>query len=122
MLKKSCCLLLHQLRNHIAQDRSHSIESLICGADVVQSMIIEENLLDDEDGHCFAELRTGFHYSKAQRNDFCGQQEVDDIRRIVFDKSPDDAEGCKTQVLKGSRFRGGIEEWVQEKWDVCWNN
>lgn len=79
MLKKSCCLLFHQLRNHIAQHSSHSIKSLVRGTDVIQPMVIEEDLLDNEDGYSLAELRSGFHDSEAQWDDLRSQEEVDDI-------------------------------------------
>ena len=56
MLKKSCRLLLHKLRNHIAQYSSNGVEPLVCRADIVQSVVIKEDLLHDEDGHSLAEL------------------------------------------------------------------
>ncbi len=65
MFEKSCCLLFHQLRNHVAQDCPNSVETLVCSTNVIQSMVIQENLLDDEDCYSLAQLRPGFHDSQA---------------------------------------------------------
>ena len=59
-------------------------------------MIIEKNLLDDEDGDCFAKLRSSLHYAKAQRYDLSREEEVDYIWGIIFDKGSDNAEGCQS--------------------------
>ena len=56
MLEQSCSLLLNELRNHVAEDCTNSIESLICGANIVQPMIIKEDLLHNEDCDSLAEL------------------------------------------------------------------
>lgn len=85
MLEKPCCLLLYELGNHVAQDCAYSIEALISSAYVVQSMIIKKDLLDDENSNRFAKLRSCLHNAKAQWNDLCGQEKVNDIGRIVFD-------------------------------------
>jgi hypothetical protein len=79
MLEKSCSLLLHKLRDHVAQYRTNRIESLICCANIVQPMIIEKDLLDDEYSHGLAELGAGLHDSEAERDNFGGEEEVDDI-------------------------------------------
>ena len=79
MLQKPCSLLFNKLRNHVAQYRSYCIKPLVCCANVVQPMIIEKNLLDDEDGDCFAKLRSSLHYAKAQRYDLSREEEVDYI-------------------------------------------
>lgn len=87
MLQKSGCLLFDQLSDHVAQNSSHSIESLICGTNIVESMVVKQDLLNNEDGHGFAQLRTSFHNPQTQRNDLRCEQEVDDIRGIVLNQS-----------------------------------
>jgi hypothetical protein len=42
-------------------------------------MIIEKDLLNDEYGHGLAELGAGLHDSEAERDNFGGEEEVDDI-------------------------------------------
>jgi hypothetical protein len=56
VLQQPSRLLLHELRDHVAEHRANSVETLISSADVVESMIIEEDLLDNEDGNRLAEL------------------------------------------------------------------
>jgi hypothetical protein len=73
-------------------------------ANVGETDVVEENLLDDEDGDSFAEFRAGFHDAKAKRNDFGGKKEVNHFRGVVLDESANDAKGCKAEVLKRSRF------------------
>ncbi len=56
MLEKSRSLLLDKLRHHIAKDGPNSVKSLVCCADVIETMVIEENLLHDEDSDSLAKL------------------------------------------------------------------
>ena len=42
--------------DHVAEDCSDGIESLVGLADVGQAHVVEENLLDNEDGNGLAEL------------------------------------------------------------------
>jgi hypothetical protein len=56
VFEKPCCLLLHELRDHVAEYSPNCVESLICCANVVQPMVIKKNLLDNENGHGLAEL------------------------------------------------------------------
>ena len=65
VLLYSCRLLLNKLGDYIAEHRGYSVETLVCGADEVQRIIIQENLLDNEDGDSLAELRARLHASKA---------------------------------------------------------
>lgn len=79
MLKQPCSLLLHQLANHVAEDSADSVEALVRGTDVVQAIVIEQNLLNDEDGNSLGQLGAGFHNPQAEGNDFSRQEEVDDL-------------------------------------------
>lgn len=79
MLEKPDRLLLHQLRHHVTEDRTHGVESLVCGADVCQTDIVEEYLLNDENCDGLAQFRAGLHNAKAKRDNFGSQEEVDHI-------------------------------------------
>lgn len=79
MLQKSRSLLLDKLVDHVAQHRSDSIKTLVCRADVIESVVVEENLLDNEDGNSLAQLGTSLHDAKAEWNDLGGKKEVDHI-------------------------------------------
>lgn len=104
MLQEPCGLLLNKLGNHVAKHGSDGVETLVCGTDVVQPMIIKENLLDNEYSNGFAELRSRLHNSKAKRNDLGSKEEVDDIRGIIFDKGSDNTKRGQSQVFEGPRL------------------
>ena len=50
MLQQPNRLLLYQLGDHVTKHGADRIKALICLADVRQSHIVEQNLLDDKDG------------------------------------------------------------------------
>ena len=100
MLKKSCSLLFHQLRHHITKNGSNGIETLVCCAYIIQSMVIQKNFLHDKDGHCFAKLGARLHYSQAQWDNFGCKEEIDHVGRIVFDKSPNDTKRCQSEIFE----------------------
>ena len=79
VLKKSCRLLLHKLRNHVAEDSSDSIETLVCSANVVQPVVIKKDLLHDEDRNSLAKLGAGLHDAEAQWNNLGSEEEVDNV-------------------------------------------
>ena len=79
MLEQSCGLLLNELSYHVTENGSYGVESLVSGANVVETMVIKKNLLDNEDGHSLAELRASLHDSETEWNDLCSQKEVDHI-------------------------------------------
>jgi len=84
MLQQPHRLTLHQLIHHVAQDRPDRVESLVRLTDVRESEVVEEDLLDDEDGYGFGEFGSCFHDSKAERDDFGGEEEVNDVRVVVL--------------------------------------
>jgi len=84
MFQQSHRLRLHQLRHHVAEHRSDSVESLIGVADVGETGLVEEDLLDDEDGDCLGELRASLHDAQAEGNDLGGKEEVDDLGVVVL--------------------------------------
>lgn len=113
MLEQPCSLLLDQLAHHIAEDGADRVESLIGGADVVQAIIVKEDLLHDEYGDSLAEFGSGLHDAQAERDNFGGQQEVDDLGRVVLDERANDTETSKPEVLERARLRRRIEKRVK---------
>jgi len=118
MLQEPSRLLLHKLSDHVAEDGPNRIEPLIGGANVVESIVIQQDLLYNEDGDSLAELRTGLHDAEAQRDDFCRQQEVDHLARVVLDQGADDAKRGQAKVFEGPRLGGRIQEGVQKEGNV----
>ena len=84
MLEKTNGLGLDQLVDHVAEDGSHSVESLVCVANVRQPGLVQEDLLNDEDGDSLGQFGTSLHDAQAQGNDFRGQEEVDDGSVVVL--------------------------------------
>ena len=115
VLEESSGLRFDELSNHIAQHRTDSIKALVGGADVVEPVVVEQNLLHDEDGDGLAKLRASLHDSKAEGNNLGGKQKVDDVGRVVLDEGPNDTEASKPQVFKGSRLGRRIEERVEKE-------
>ncbi len=69
MLEQPHSLLLNQLCDHIAQDRTYSVKPLICMTNVCKPYIIQQYLLHNEDRNGLAELRARLHDAKAKRDD-----------------------------------------------------
>lgn len=118
MLQQSDGLALLQLHNHITQYGAHSVEALIGLADIVETHIIEEYLLHNEDGDSLAEFRASLHDSQAEWDNLGGEEKVDDIGGVVLDKGANDAKRGETEVFEGSGLRGCVKEWVEEERDV----
>lgn len=108
MLQQSDSLLLDKLVDHITKNGTDSIEALVSLANVLQSEVVKQDLLYDEDGDGFAELTTSFHDTETKRDDFGGKKEVDDFAAVILDKGTDDAEGGQAQIFKGTRFGGRV--------------
>ena len=102
MLEQAHRLGLDELGNHIAQDGADGVEALVGGADVVEAVVVEEDLLHDEDGDRLAKLGASLHDAQAQRDDLGRQEKVDHLGRVVLDKGADDAQARQAQVLEGA--------------------
>lgn len=61
MLEQAYSLLIDKLRDHIGEHGAYGVEALICLADILQAHVVEQNLLNDEDGDGFAKFRAGLH-------------------------------------------------------------
>ena len=104
MLQEPHSLLVNELSDHITENGANSVESLVDLADVLQSHVVEQDLLDDEDSNGLAELRSSLHDTEAERNDLGGEEEVDDFCRVVLDQSANDTKRCQAEILKGPRL------------------
>ena len=93
MFQQPHSLLIHELSDHITQHSAHSIEPLVCLADVLQTHIIQQDLLHDEYCDRFAQLRPRLHNTEAERDDLGGEEEIDDFGAVVFDEGADHAQG-----------------------------
>lgn len=110
---------LDELLDHVREDRPDGVEPLVRLADVAESYLVEEDLLDDEDGDRFRQLRTRLHDPKAEGDDFGREEEVDDVAVIVLlDEGSDDAEGGEAEVLERTSLGSRVEEGVEEEGDV----
>ena len=107
--------MLDKLRDHVAQNRSHGVKSLVSSTNICKAYIVEQNFLYNEDRHRLAQFRTGFHDTEAKGNDLRGKKEVDDIRGVVFHQGTDHAQGSKTEIFKRARLGGGVEKRIEEK-------
>lgn len=79
MLQQASSLRLNKLGDHIAQNGADCVEPLVCGADIVEAIVIQQYLLNNEDGNGLAELRSSLHYAKAQRDNLGCEKEVDHL-------------------------------------------
>jgi len=61
MLEQSDGLLLDQLVYHVAEHGAYSVESLVSLTDVLQSKVVQKNLLNNEDGNGLTKLATSLH-------------------------------------------------------------
>lgn len=106
------------MRNHIAKNCADSVEALVGGANVIKAIVVQENLLDNEDGNRLAELRARLHDAKTQRDDFGREEEVDDVGRIILHQGANHAQAGKSKVFERSRLGGRVEERIEEEGDV----
>lgn len=77
MLEQPYRLGLDEANNHIAEHGPNGVESLVCGTDVAQARVIQQNLLNNEDGHRLGQLASRFHNTETEWNDLSGQEESD---------------------------------------------
>jgi hypothetical protein len=101
MLQQPHSLLIHQLRHHIRQHRTNGIEAFVSLANILQTHIVEQNLLHNKDGDCLAELRTRLHDTEAEGYYLSREEEVNYFGAVVLDEGANDSEGRQAQVLEG---------------------
>lgn len=113
MLEQTSRLLLHQLGDHVAKHCTHSIETLVRGADVVETVVVQQDLLDDKDGNGLGQLGACLHNSQTEGDNFGSQEKVDDLGRVVLNQGADDSKTSKAKVLEWARLGRRVEEWVE---------
>jgi hypothetical protein len=86
VLKESGRWLVDLAYYHVVQDCAYCKEPFCSLAKVVQTLLIKENFLDNESGHCLRELCTSLHDSQAQRDYFSLEKKADHFRIIHFDQ------------------------------------
>ena len=79
MLEQAHCLLLDELVDHVGKNGSNGVESFVSLTDVLQTEVVEQDLLNDKDGDSLAEFATCFHDTQAERDNFGCKKEVDDL-------------------------------------------
>lgn len=108
VLEKTGRLLLDELSNHIAKYSPNGIEPLIGGADVVETVVVQQYLLHDEDGDRLAELGPGFHDPKAERDDLRSKEKIDHLARIVLNQGANYTKRGEAEILERSRLGGRV--------------
>ena len=84
MLQETHRLSLNELIDHVAEYGADGVEAFVRVADVGQASLVEQYLLDDEDGDGLGQLRACLHDAQTQWNDLRGQEEVDDGSVVVL--------------------------------------
>ena len=77
-------LSLHQLVHHIAQHSPHGVEPFIRMADIRQTRLVQQDLLNDEDRNGFRKFRTSLHDPQAKWDYLRREQEVNHGRVVVL--------------------------------------
>jgi hypothetical protein len=107
-------------------------------ANIRQPRLVEQDLLDDEDGDRLGQLGTCLHDAEAERDDLCRKKEVYDCVVVVLlhlggtigenwigearkrkkahlDEGAYDTEGGETKVFKGAGFGSRIQERIKKE-------
>lgn len=87
--------MFHELPDHVTQDHANRVKPFVGRTDIGETDIIKQDLLHDEDRDRFAKFGACFHYSKAERDDFGGKEEIDNIGGIIFDQGTDNTKGSE---------------------------
>ena len=87
----SAWLVLNLGNHHVVENCAHGEESLSRLAEVVQSGVVKQYLLDYEGCNGLAQLSASLHDSKAQRYYLCLKKEADDLRVVNFHEGTDDS-------------------------------
>ena len=111
-------VVVDEFLEHAVEHGRDCEEALDGGADVAQSLLVAEDLLDDEGGHGLGERLSVLHDAQAQRHDFRLHQEGDRVGVAFLDQRSDHAQRGHSQILEDLAFGGGVEEGVEEEGDV----
>ena len=61
VLEQAHGLCLDELVDHVAENHANGVETLVSVADVSEARVVQKDLLNNEDSHCFGEFRTFIH-------------------------------------------------------------
>jgi hypothetical protein len=75
---------LDELEDHVLKHGGDGIETLVGMAYVGEAGLVEEDLLDDEDGDGLGELGACLHDAQAKGNDLGGEEEVNDSVIVIL--------------------------------------
>lgn len=118
MLEQASGLGFDQLSHHVAENCTDRVESLIGGANVVETVIVKQNLLHDKDSHGLAKFGACLHDAQAKRDDLGGEEEVNHLGRVVLDESTNNTQACEAEILEGARLGCCVEEGIEEQGNV----
>ena len=120
VLEQSRRWLFVEDAHHLRQAIGYGHEPLRRCTDVVQTDIIEQNLLQDEGGDRLGQLRSRLHRPKAQRNELGRQQKVNHMRIIDLDERSHDSQTGEAEVFEGTTRIGGVEKGIDVEDEMRW--
>ena len=85
-------VVVDQLLQHTVQHRRNCEEPLHSCTDVAESLLITEDLLDDEGSHCFGKSLSVLHDPETKRDDLSLHEEGDGVGITLLDESSDDSQ------------------------------
>lgn len=110
-------VLAHMIKR-CYQNHGHVAKTIVGLTNIIQSSLVQQDLLENERGHGFGKLRTSLHDSKAKRDDLGGEEEIDHFLLIGLDQGPDHAQAGQTEIFEGSGLGDGMKERVKVQRDV----
>jgi len=132
MLDKFFRRFFVRVLNHFSQHLRNGKEAVARLAHIVETIIIEQDLLDNEGGDCLTQFIAIFHDMQTQRDSFRLDQELSHlavgndarggvghhIGMRVLDQGANHTERGQTQVLKRTRVELSVQERIQEQGNV----
>lgn len=118
MLQQSCGWFDKLTFNHIIKHSANSKESLSSHAKIFKPVVIHQNLLDDKRGYSLAKISSSFHNPQTKGDYFRLKQEIDNVWVVNFNQSTHNSQRSKPQVFERSALAYGVQERVQEQWDM----
>ena len=112
-------IVVDEFLEYAVEHGRHCKKAFYGGADVAESLLVAQDLLDDEGSHCFRQRLPVLHDSQAQRHDLGLHQEGDRVGVALLHQCTYHPQGSHSQVLEDLAFGGGVEEGVEEEGDVC---
>ena len=121
MLWKTMILLvvIDELLEHTVKNSRNCKETLDCRTNVIQSLFVTQNLLNNECCHCFWKSLSILHYPQAKRYNLCLHQESNGIWVTFFDKCSNNSKRCYSKIFKDLTFGRCVQKWVEEKRYMC---